>query len=1117
MNLLNKNYLIGIKRLNLLLTLIFCSFLNIHAQDNTEVEQYKHTLYNPSKDYLQSISGKTFFDFTKENESHYDTIKFKKGIGYKPFKRMEYFWSNRIANNGDYPNLRKIYDEAQEFLLAQKKLQNPLQATAKWRFIGVNNVPPFVNGMGGTGIGRVNFVAPHPTDPKTVWVGASGGGLRKTADGGLTWKLFDQTEFMSIGTACISVSKSNPNVVYAATGDANGPSGLGAYYSVGVYKTTNNGNTWTLLPTPTGGNLEQSNRFLIFAMDVHPTNPNIVYIATNIGVFSSQTGGTTWNQISSGYCRDLILHPTDPNIIYGAFTQSSNTFKISKYSVSQKSWKDVTSITNCIRTRLAVHKNFPNVVYAINVNQNNGFRSVIKSVDAGETWVQTSPTVAIFNYLGIYVSQNSTYGQGSYDLAIAISPRSSDEIVIGGIHSWISSNSGASFTPITNGYYENVAAQYVHPDQHHLVFAGNRLYNANDGGVVYSDDFGVSWTNISSGLGNTEHTRLSVSATNSNIMLSGAQDNGTYSKSTNDWVFAVGGDGMDNAIDPTNPSIMYAASQQGNFVRSTDGGKTFSSMITSSTTGERAYWCAPMTIDPNNASTLYVGFQNVWKSTNKGLNWAKISTLPTNANKTLTCLTVAPSNSQVIYTSFCDYSAPNYNSRSYLYKTINGGTTWEQVYVNNSYPITSIAIDSKNPARAFITLSGYGAGQKVFEINGTNATNISSNLPNLPINTIVYQKDSQDKLFIGNDMGVFTKDKNSSNWVAFGSDLPNVIVNDIEIHYGSGKMQIATYGRGVWEVDLFDCTLDSPELYKIGPNTLCSGDSLILETKNTYTSYEWSNGAKTRRIVVKNSGTYYVTVSDSKGCRATSETVDVNVGFITPLELDYDKSKLNLCEGDSLVVSAKGFYAKFDWSNGATGRKLVIKKAGTYYLTVTSNTSDCQAVSEKLVVTIKPAPAKPTIEKVGEKLVASIAMSYKWYFNSTLLPEVSTREYLPTKTGKYAVEVSNGNGCWSISDEFEYTPLGVYSDDFTNNLADEVSLKPNPNNGEFSVSLTQNLLNIFTDLQVVDLQGNIVFEKKIDEFENLTLKIDLSKCAVGSYYLLLKNTELTVSKVVVKQ
>lgn len=1097
---------IQIKFQNLLTLVVFAVAFNLNAQPTqiikgNPVVKSVNIIENENKNYYETI---------RDLSNHYDTIENKRGTGYKPFKRMEYFWSQRMPIDGKYPNLIENYNSGLEFLKESKSKNNAIQAGSTWKFIGVDKVPDMNPTVGNTGVGRFNYLEFHPTDPKIIWAASSSGGVWRTTNTGASWVNFDQTDFMSIGIADIAVSKSNPNIVYAATGDANGPSGLGAYFSIGVYKTTNNGQTWTLLPSPTGGTLTQATQFVIYAMEVHPTDPNKVYLATDGGFFISQNGGSSWTQVSSGLCRDIVMHPSNSNLIYGALRVSGSSYKISMYDVGANRWNDIQTISNCVRIRLAVHPNFPNTAYAIAVNQNNGFRAIFKSVNSGTTWTQTSATTP-FNYLGLTILNSSTYGQGSYDLAIAMSPRNENEIVIGGIHAWISSNSGSTFTPITNGYNEPINVENVHPDQHYAIFVNNRLYLAHDGGIVYSDNFGTNWNNITDGISNTEHSRLSVASNNGNIILSGSQDNGTYSKSGTKWNIVTGGDGMDNAIDPTNSNIMYTASQNGSFFKSTNGGTNFGQMLNSNITGENAYWCAPITIDPKNSSVLYAGYLNIWKSTNRGSNWTRISNLGNNANQTITWIAVSPSNSSYIYACYSNISSPNFSNRSTLIRSIDGGNTWNIIYTHPSQSITSIVVHPTTPTKVYISLSGYGAGQKVFQIDGTTATNISGSLPNLPVNIITYQPNSPDRLIIGNDMGVFARDNNNTAWAPMGEGLPNVIVNDIEVHTGSGKLKVATYGRGIWELDLSNCSLASPELYLFGQTTICQGDSLILESKIQFTGYEWSNGAKTRRIVVKSSGNYFLTVTDDKGCKAVSETINVNVGTITPLVLEYDETRLTLCKGDSLTINAKGFYSKFEWSNGSTNRRIIVKESGDYFLKVTSNTSSCTETSKVIKVTFIDLPEKPVIENDGTKLIATNADSYKWYRNDTLLTGINTKEFTPSLGGLYKVEVLNAGGCSAMSDEVDFIIASVENDNLTNNI----NLIPNPNNGNFKIEINENL--IFEQLLLVDLKGNILFDFNLKQNQNkLNESFDISKYSNGTYYLIFKNSKHTISKTIIK-
>jgi len=243
-----------------------------------------------------------------------------------------------------------------------------------------------------------------------------------------------------------------------------------------------------------------------------------------------------------------------------------------------------------------------------------------------------------------------------------------------------------------------------------------------------------------------------------------------------------------------------------------------------------------------------------------GGNWTRLSSF--GSNQTLVAIAVALSDTNVIY-------AANYSD---LYASYNGGFTWNSIYTSSSSAITSIAVDPQDPKRLWVTKSGFTPSDKVLEINNGEVSNLSGNLPNVPVNAIVYQKNSPDRLFIGTDIGVFYTDYSSAYWEKYGDDMPNVVINDIEINYGANsqtKLRAATYGRGIWEADVINCNYQSPAITYTGATSFCEGDSVILsvnlpdqpndaEQPQEPLNYIWSNGSTSRSIVVKESGAYSV-------------------------------------------------------------------------------------------------------------------------------------------------------------------------------------------------------------------------------------------------------------------
>jgi hypothetical protein len=298
-----------------------------------------------------------------------------------------------------------------------------------------------------------------------------------------------------------------------------------------------------------------------------------------------------------------------------------------------------------------------------------------------------------------------------------------------------------------------------------------------------------------------------------NVIIAGSQDNGTYLYNDGNWINAWGGDGMEAMIDHHNPNIIYATNYNGTLNRSTDGGQNFTSNLETPITdaGEHGDWVTPYAMNSYNSNIIYTAFNNIWKSEDQGTSWTKISNIA--SNYSFKALSVANSNPNYIYAS----------RPKDIYRTTDGGTTWTSIKTGlpiNDDLVTYITISSEDPLTLWITFSGYDEGEKVYKsINGGDSwNNISYNLPNVAANCIVHQAGHTSDnvylngLYVGTDIGVFyTNDSllnSSAKWIEFDNGLPNVVVNELEIHYGAQKIRAATYGRGLWETDLYVSSYD---------------------------------------------------------------------------------------------------------------------------------------------------------------------------------------------------------------------------------------------------------------------------------------------------------------------
>ncbi len=385
----------------------------------------------------------------------------------------------------------------------------------------------------------------------------------------------------------------------------------------------------------------------------------------------------------------------------------------------------------------------------------------------------------------------------------------------------LSSDGGASWNFIGNS---------IHVDNHAAAFlpgSNTTIFSGNDGGIFASPDQGNDWTDQNNTLSISQLYRVANAATDPNIIYMGVQDNSTFSYTNGNWDSHIGGDGQQCLIDYTDPNIIYGSYQNGVIEKSTNGGAFFN-QINPNVNGS---WTTPYVMDPANHLILYAGYAQIYKTVDGGSNWNTISRALTHDSALAVSLAVAPSNSNFIYAATIDS----------IYMTPNGGTSWKNIHFGlPALSITKIAISNTNPGKIWVTLSGYYAGNKVYTSadSGSTWTNISGTLPNIPVDCIVYENGTSDGLYIGTDFGVYYTDASMSDWIPFNSGLPNVIVNDLEIQYGSRKLRAGTYGRGLWESDLYspagiqNFNSQSELQTQLFPNT-SNGSFTILLNSNT--------------------------------------------------------------------------------------------------------------------------------------------------------------------------------------------------------------------------------------------------------------------------------------------
>jgi len=747
--------------------------------------------------------------------------------------------------------------------------------------------------------GRITDIEIPTNQPNTYYVGAASGGVFKSTNSGVSWiPIFDDQPMLSIGD--IDISTTNNNLIWVGTGEPNAGGGSLAYDGDGVYKSEDGGITWQAKGLTAVGSIGK--------VKIDPNDDNTLFVAamgplfrkdTNRGVYKTTNAGDTWEQVlfvsdSTGVI-DMAIHPTNGNIVYAtswerirrpnARQYGGETSRIYRTTNGGTTWTELTNGLPTLasqkgRISIDISKSNPNVLYAMYADAIGNVQGVYRTNDGGNNWVS--------------VNSNSLINVGFHWWfeGIFVDPSDEDIIYYLGLNVQKSTNGGASWF---NSF------QNAHVDQHALAFnpsVPGEILLGNDGGLYKSANDGVSFSKDAT-LPITQFYRFHVDTQNINKVYGGAQDNSTMRTVTdglNDWTIINGGDGFQPLVDPTNTNVIYALSQNGNLGKSINNGVSFFSAMNGIASGDRKNWDTPIAFDPSNSQILFYGANRLYKTTNAAGNWTAISPDLTNGPYTgnlvfgtIISISVSPLDSNIIYVGTDDGN---------VWITQNGGGTWTNISADlpNRW-VTKVLASRTNGNDVYVTFSGYRYGEDFGHIYkssnlGSNWVDISSNVPDIPINDI--EKDSYGNLYIGTDIGVLASNNEGVQWEILGINLPSVVVTDLHIHEQTETLFVATYGRSSYKMDI--------------SGNILSTENYLLETNVT---------------VYPNPATDFVTISIKD--RNKNHTISI----FDPLGREVLKKEIVSGKQD-LKLSVEQFttgtyFVKISSENASITKKLIIK------------------------------------------------------------------------------------------------------------------------------------------------------------------------------------------------
>ncbi len=774
-----------------------------------------------------------FYQIQKNFNDYWKGRKVTKGSGYKPFKRWEWYWESRVSRDGTFPTNDVVEKEWSRFSSLQQTDKAGFKPAGSWTPIG-----PVKAENRYFGVGRINCIAFHPTNKNIFWVGTPSGGLWKTTDFGKTWTVsanLDQKPV--IGVSDIAINPKRPEIMYVATGDGDAANsvaamnntGAGDTKSIGILKSKNGGATWDTVKALTWA---VSNQVLIARLIMHPANPDTLFVATSSGISYTENGGKTWYGYDKlkdlNFC-DITFNTGNPKIMYAATRateplsgdpqQYKTWSRIYRSKNGGDTWDSITTLKKVIRVKLAVTPQDSNLLEALCVSDRNGLACLLRFNEKNGQLTLKDTVVKLQkncgnNYLNGYSApelyEDSCGGQGSFDLCYLINPVKAEERWLGGVNTYKSVDKGKEFT-LVNYWQDSIPAriEQVHADKHWFAFhplEPGTFFECNDGGIVYTKDGGKKWVDISAGMQIGQIYRIAGSWLEEDVIMAGFQDNGSQVRTAPEtWLTPtnIGGDGMKCLTDWYDEKVKYASYAEGDIKRTTDDSwsdKNLKIISKNIPLAPKGAWVTPYLISPEDPATLYAGYRDIWKTTNRGDSWISVFKLPVKQPDSLfRTLAISTTDPKVMWAA----------TGARVYRTKDEWKTWDSVK-SMSFPafrnmVTGIVIHPIKPKTVFITFSGYDS-LKVFRTDdgGTNWTNISGDsLPKLPVNCIVYEDGTKDALYIGTDVGVYYKDSIMNNWIQFSGNMPNVMISDLDISYTKGRIRAATFGRGIWESPLY--------------------------------------------------------------------------------------------------------------------------------------------------------------------------------------------------------------------------------------------------------------------------------------------------------------------------
>jgi hypothetical protein len=665
------------------------------------------------------------------------------------------------------------------------------------------------------GTGRMHFIEFDPNNPNRILTGSATGGLFISHNGGKKWEVAGTDFLPNPGVSHALFSKENPAEWYILTGDGDNDFS----FSYGILRTRDGGKTYESmngveqsLPTI---NLKESWLPVHYRRMVMDQGPNVMLVVGNTGIYrsdniNSPAAQVRWTRVREGAFFDIVSQPgTNGRVLFSGgretvmSTDGGITWKVVRGSeiIAETGVLDFALVLQTLR----ISPSNPNKLY-LAVTANDGVSSArffarlyLYDISTGQ-WTD-------MDEIPVEVGGQRRMGAGRAQ-SFAVSPQNWRYIIMGNVSKlWMSEDNGNVFRQATKDFHDDLHWATYGPD-------GKSIWLATDGGVNVSYDDGITWTDLTVGIGTANMFNMALSEWRPGTFAYGGYDTGTVLRlEDGTWKQLTFGDGFECALDLQDSTMAFIyASANGHLARTNSKGEV--SYITPRRDMTGSQWKRHFVVDPKNPEVIfYAGNKMVLRSKDRGASWESIFETDQNiweifqarANPNVLYISLH-SPGGVMMTSNAHDPKPHWHNVDLIVAEYDGGKPIQM-------GISDISIDEENPKTFWATiprydhLTGGHPKPKVIKCQGhhcedwTGIAEGDQTLAYLAVEEVVHQYGTNDGVYVGTNAGVFYKEGKNAKWQKV-EGLPHVKVNELEINYANGKLYAATFGRGLWEGDL---------------------------------------------------------------------------------------------------------------------------------------------------------------------------------------------------------------------------------------------------------------------------------------------------------------------------